>query len=251
MWPCWVHVAFQNGVKRASSSPSISLDSSPPRARCVPAVLVALRDCTAERSVSICLRCSGIGKGFSSAPEVPPEVIYENSAPELHPEVIYGSSAPELPPEVIYESSYTHFHQLCCEDNPQKSSRAGSLAGTCLNLGLDLGWSDSPLSFAKPFVFSGGKHKVGVNGDDDLSEMFCRHVFISGVRAGLLQNAVRDAVWSLCQLPSGKKKEDNAHQCVPSLRRKDSKKTSPQGGRRHYRQKKFTFSTSWMGKLSA
>lgn len=168
MWPCWVHVAFRNGVKRASSSPSISLDYSPPRARCVPAVLVALRDCTAERSVSICLRCPGIGKGFSSAPE-------------LHP-------------EVIYESSYTHFHQLCCEDNPQQSGRAGSLAGSCLDLRLDLGWSDSPLSFAKPFVFSGGKHKVGVNGDDDPSEMFCGHVFISGVRAGLLQNAVRDAV---------------------------------------------------------
>ena len=43
-------------------------------------------------------------------------------------------------------------------------------------------------------MLSGGKHKVGVNGDDDLSEMFCRHILISVVRAGLLQNAVRDAV---------------------------------------------------------
>lgn len=60
-------------------------------------------------------------------------------------------------------------------------------------------------------MLSRGKHKVGVNGDDDLREMFCKYILMSVMRAGLLQNAVRDAVGSLCQLPSGKKK-DNAHQ---------------------------------------
>lgn len=129
-------------------------------------------DCTAEHSVCACLRCSGIGKSL-------------RSAPELHP-------------EVVYESSCTCFHH--------QSDRAGSLAGHYLNLRLELGlnWqlgfshlqssADSPLSFAKHFVLSKGKLKVGVNGDDDLSEMFCRHILISVVRAGSLQKAVRDAV---------------------------------------------------------
>ena len=126
MWPCWVHVAFQNGMKKASGSASISLDYSRSRARSVPAALVALTDCTSEQSVFTCPGCSGIRKGLSSVSELHPEVIYESSAPELHP-------------EVIYENSYTHFHQLCCEDNLQQSDRAGSLAGNCLNGRLELG----------------------------------------------------------------------------------------------------------------
>lgn len=73
-----------------------------------------------------CLRCSDIGKGLISPSELHPAVIYESAAPELHP-------------EVIYESSYSHSHQLCFEDNPQQSDRAGSLFGNCLNLRLELG----------------------------------------------------------------------------------------------------------------
>lgn len=145
-------------------------------------------DCT-EGCVCTCPRFSG--KGWRSAPDLHLEMIYEDSTPELHPEVIYESSAPELHPGVIYESSYTHFPQLCWEDNPQRRDRAGSLAGNCLSLGVELGQTGNSafpicrmvliiLLPAKNVVLSSrGKLRVGVAGADDPVSVLQTHINVS------------------------------------------------------------------------